>query len=253
MINDTTYCYYVKDFGYYTASGNPYPAPLINRSQIVCNAPVDTIPPCPPIINVGNDCGEYLNQPCDTAVYTNHVTWHIVSDSCDITLQYFNIYFSANDSTNFARIDSNAPMADTSFNHILNGSVAGCYAITAVSRAGYESKFSNIVCVDNCPHYVLPNAFTPNGDGHNDLFHPFLPYCFITKIDMKIFNRWGELVFQTNDPMINWDGTDLHGKPVSDGVYLYAGYYYEQRLNGVVRMPLSGEKKGGGYIQLIRK
>ena len=74
----------------------------------------------------------------------------------------------------------------------------------------------------------------------------------IPKIEMKIFNRWGDKVFETEDPEINWDGTDQKtGKPLNDGVYLYAGYYYEQRLSGLVRMPLSGQKKGGGFIHLI--
>ena len=45
---------------------------------------------------------------------------------------------------------------------------------------------------------------------------------------------------------------DKNGKDVSEGVYLYAGYYYEQHANGLVRKPLSNEKKGGGFIHLIR-
>jgi gliding motility-associated-like protein len=149
-------------------------------------------------------------------------------------------------------VDSTIGKSDSSYNHILADNLAGCYAVTAVDRIGNESAYINVVCIDNCPYYILPNTFTPNGDGQNDVFHPFLPYRFVPKIEMRIYNRWGEEVFRTEDPYIGWDGKDSKGKDVSEGVYLYAGYYYEQRLGGLVQKPLSNEKKGGGVIHLIR-
>ena len=165
----------------------------------------------------------------------------------------YHIYYKNSDSTSFVLLDSTTAIEDTTYSHVLNDKLAGCYAVTAISKSGAESGFSNVICIDNCPYYVLPNAFTPNGDGFNDLFHPYEPYRFVPKIEMKIYNRWGELIFETTDPDINWNGTDKSGNPVSEGVYLYAGYYYEQHINGLVRKPLSGEKKGGGFIHLIRK
>jgi gliding motility-associated-like protein len=123
--------------------------------------------------------------------------------------------------------------------------------VTAVSNHGYESHKTNQVCIGDCPNYQLPNTFTPNGDGHNDLFHPYT-FCFISKVDFKIFTRWGEKVFETNDPNILWDGKDQKsGKELSDGVYFYAGYYYENTQYGEVRKPLP-QKNGGGFIHLIR-
>ena len=250
LINDTTYCYYVKGWGEYK-SGN-FPHPLLNRSERVCTAPVDTVPPCPPILAVNNDCSNYNGTAWSDSQYVNHLIWTILQDSCSMTTVHYHIYFNASDSNNFALIDSTTSITDTTFNHILSENIAGCYAVTAVDKAGIESKLSNIVCVDNCPYYVLPNAFTPDGDHHNDLFTPFPGYRFVPKIEMQIFNRWGELVFETTDPNINWNGKDKSGHDVSDGVYLYAGFYYEQHINGLVKKPLSGAKKGGGFIQLIR-
>ena len=79
------------------------------------------------------------------------------------------------------------------------------------------------------------------------------PLKFAEITEIRIYNRWGEEVFKTEDPYIGWNGkVNNTGKDCSDGVYLYAGYYYEQRLGGLVRQPLSGEKKGGGFIHLIR-
>ena len=68
-----------------------------------------------------------------------------------------------------------------------------------------------------CPFYV-PNAFTPNGDGINDLFKIITDgnQSFI----MTIFNRWGQVLFQTTDAQQGWDGT-FAGKPEQMGVYVY--------------------------------
>jgi len=69
--------------------------------------------------------------------------------------------------------------------------------------------------------YYIPNAFTPDGDEYNNVFQPiftsgFDPYDF----NMLIFNRWGEVIFETNDAKVGWDGTYL-GKYVKEGMYNY--------------------------------
>jgi gliding motility-associated-like protein len=64
----------------------------------------------------------------------------------------------------------------------------------------------------------FPTAFTPNGDGLNDLF---LPGGMETKqYQLKLFNSWGQLIFATNNPLIGWDGT-FDGQPAITGVYIY--------------------------------
>ncbi|MGZ3939784.1 MAG: gliding motility-associated C-terminal domain-containing protein, partial [Flavisolibacter sp.] len=65
----------------------------------------------------------------------------------------------------------------------------------------------------------MPTAFTPNGDGKNDLFRP----TFIgpsAKYDFRIYNRWGQLVFETRTPGIGWDGT-TRGIPQKADVYVF--------------------------------
>ena len=65
---------------------------------------------------------------------------------------------------------------------------------------------------------------------------------------MKIYNRWGDLVYHTTDPDINWTGKDQRtGQPVPDGVYYYLCDVYEQRLSGLVLHNISG------FINLYRK
>ena len=73
------------------------------------------------------------------------------------------------------------------------------------------------------PVYELPNAFTPNGDGINDVFVPIrITPDLISNVKMHIFNRWGRTVFETDDIFINWDGrVGGSGQPCSPGTYFY--------------------------------
>ncbi len=65
----------------------------------------------------------------------------------------------------------------------------------------------------------LPSAFSPNGDGENDVFH-VLRAGELDIIEFKIFNRWGNVVFETNDKNEGWDGT-RKGKEQNTGTYIY--------------------------------
>ena len=64
----------------------------------------------------------------------------------------------------------------------------------------------------------MPNAFSPNGDGINDIYKAKDGYQSLTEFHAYIFNRWGQKLFEWNDPAEGWDGT-YKGKPVKDGVY----------------------------------
>lgn len=68
-----------------------------------------------------------------------------------------------------------------------------------------------------CPWFI-PNAFTPNGDGLNDIFKPITDGN--QEFTFTIFNRWGQLVFQTSNPNDGWDGT-YEGQEEEMGVYVY--------------------------------
>lgn len=64
----------------------------------------------------------------------------------------------------------------------------------------------------------VPNVFSPNNDGRNDLFRVF--GTTISSIDLQVFNQWGEMIFRTSDRNGGWDGT-VRGKPQPVGVYIY--------------------------------
>jgi gliding motility-associated-like protein len=128
----------------------------------------------------------------------------------------------------------------TTFIHDPGITMAGCYAVTAVDSFANESEFSQpIVCVDSCFYFEIPNVFTPNGDDINDILYSKSNNRTITRIDLKIYNRAGSLVFETDDPQIAWDGT-YKDKYVSPGVYYYFCDIYEIRLTGEEIRNLSG-------------
>ncbi|HQU60334.1 MAG TPA: gliding motility-associated C-terminal domain-containing protein, partial [Saprospiraceae bacterium] len=82
------------------------------------------------------------------------------------------------------------------------------------------------VYVDKRPNIFIPNAFSPNGDGANDVFLIFARSGSVAQVrSFYIFNRWGEQVFQAfgfppNDPRYGWDGI-FRGEPMNPAVFSY--------------------------------
>ncbi len=230
LLNGVEYCYYVTAHGsYYNVT---LPPVMYNRSQRTCATPVDLTAPCAPQLVVNSDCYIGLNQ----LMWTNPMNMNCGTDD----VVSYNIWYAPLESDPLQVIYTITVSSDTSIVFSNLFSVAGCYAITALDTFGNQSVLSNVVCVDNCPDYVLPNVFTPNADNTNDLFIPF-PYQYVQDIDLKIYDRWGTLVFQTTDPDVRWDGRDMTtGKLCTDGVYFYTCIVNEIRLQGIVPRELKG-------------
>ena len=246
LINGTEYCYYIRAYGSYGIEG--IPVPLINLSQEACAVPLDNVAPCPPELVVTNICDE--NRTCqEDEVLFNNLAWVNPMELCEETddVVSYNVYFSASETGELALIASIDDSGITDFEHQPDIGVAGCYAVTALDTFANESAFSNIFCVDNCPNFTLPNTFTPNGDGSNDTYIPY-PYCFIESIELNIFNRWGQLVYETRDPSISWKGENMNGDELPSGTYYYTCKVFEQRVIGTVEAP----EPLNGYIDLIR-
>ncbi len=245
LINDVEYCYYISTRGTYGIDG--FPSPLINLSQIACGTPIDTVPPCVPSIAVANSCEDEDAAPEDFLV--NRITWTIENSADCILddLQTVRIYFASSVEGDLELIAELNGGNEFVYLHQRDQDISGCYFASSVDEVGNESALSEVVCVDNCPDYTLPNVFTPNGDGANDMFQPF-PYRFVESIDMKIFNRWGQVVHETTDPDINWDGTNLSGADLADGVYYYEARIFERRVSGILENP----EQLSGFIHLVR-
>ena len=95
--------------------------------------------------------------------------------------------------------------------------------------------------------FMLPNVFTPNGDGKNDVFQPFDCPSFVQAVQFKVFNRWGAKVFETKDVKINWNGKNNAGNDLSAGQYYYEAVVTFESMQ---KNPKPVQLKG--WVQLLR-
>lgn len=262
--SNLTYCYRVETRGGY---GNPrIGQPLINFSQINCAVPSDSLPPCTPVVkSFGNKCAESLG--CDSKFFENRVEWTAV---CDDEIRRYNVYITP-DRNGSSKPDTT--VRDPLFIDKNLPTRAYCYRITAVDRSNNESAMSALVCNDNCPNYELPNVFSPNGDGCNDLFRAFgdqlddgeaTSSCeeadpsrcarFVRKVDFTVYNRWGRKVYSyvgqqgdENSIYIRWNGKDESGNDLAAGIYYYAAEVTFDLIN-----PKDRSKIVKGWVHLVR-
>lgn len=280
--DEIEYCYFITTRGSY--DNEKLPEPLINSSQIICAQPADSIPPCTPLSIVFSssdnfDCEAQFNCNNEDQELSNILSW--ASDNapeCDDDISFFRVYVSESADTATFRVLGTTTgnefehiTNDLDVNHnrlnLRNNSLAFCYYITAVDRSGNESQISEIICNDNCPQYVLPNVFTPNGDMLNDTFRPLEldGQCprFVESVIFKVFNRSGVELFSydsktrgdggegsvsaTGGIFINWDGRSDNGKELSTGVYYYSAEVKFTTLN-----PEDQVQVIKGWVQILR-
>ncbi|RMG77635.1 MAG: gliding motility-associated C-terminal domain-containing protein, partial [Bacteroidetes bacterium] len=128
----------------------------------------------------------------------------------------------------------------------LDGTNGAVYQIRAPGTYGVEVTLQNcpfadeitLTDCDNC--LFLPNAFSPNGDGANDRFQP-LVICPLFNYALRVYDRWGQLVFETDDPASGWSG-QVGGRAAVPGAYVYQidfellnnNHYVPQTRRGMV-------------------
>jgi gliding motility-associated-like protein len=219
LVNGRQYCYYVRSIGGYPADNMP--KNLVNLSEIICTTPVDNEPPCQPMINVTSQCDSLYNT----------VSWKINDPVCSEDVAGYKIYYyKMNAEENLTLLATINDKNINSFKHYPGDIMAVCYAVSAFDVSGNEGLKSVIACIDSCNFYEIPNVFTPNGDNINDKLVAKTS-GLVEKVDFRLFNRNGLLLFRTENPRIEWDGT-YKGKIVSPGVYFYQCDVYENRISG---------------------
>ena len=235
LTNKHTYCFKILSKGEYA---NPLIQKYIwNYSEKVCASPVDDEAPCQPSLHVEGNCNSSVNK----------LTWTNPDHACGITdVAKYYIYYAVFQDSSLRLLDSLPNANDTMYTTDFSSSIAGCYVVVAVDSVGNRSPLTHEMCTDNCPEYELPNIFTPNGDSLNDQYIP-VKNKFIHDVAFTMYNRWGEIVFETSDPALKWDGKSKQMKQaVSDGTYYYICKVHELHYYGIKERTLKG------FVQVLR-
>jgi gliding motility-associated-like protein len=110
--------------------------------------------------------------------------------------------------------------------HLFPNTAAGkTYTVSLVVQDNlgcYDTTTQQVVKLQSC-YITVPNAFTPNGDGKNDYLYPLNGFL-ATNLEFQVFNRYGQLVFETRDWSKKWDGT-IGGRPQQTGTYMWTLRY----------------------------
>ena len=227
LVKGQSYCYYVLTTGQYNPTG--YLSNLLNKSQVICATLVDQ--PCVPVLRLAPANCDSLAAlpfyPADNQRYSNALRWTAgtLPAGCNAAAAYYRVFFRPGADGAFALLDSTTALGYT---HRNLPAPAGCYAVQAVGPGGARSALSNVACQTECVFFLLPNIFTPNGDGVNDVFQPKTASP-LRRVHFQAFNRWGVKVFEnttTARVFIGWDGGGAPGEAgtsakVSDGLYYY--------------------------------
>ncbi len=158
--------------------------------------------------------------------FSNIIRWNAYEgwDSLGNGVKFYRIYKwvdAEKQETPLAIVDKKVLEYTDKVSDEINTGGSFCYQVEAVEAPGNyyglrSASWSNIKCVDYAKQLFIPNAFTPNGDGLNKEFKPQGSFLENTFYSMQIFDRWGNLVFETNDVNEGWNGNGF-----SSGIYVY--------------------------------
>lgn len=237
------YCYFIRSFGSHNVPG--VKPELINDSQHTCAYARDEDAPCPPLVSARGNCDSLSHQ-----ITVTREDLDCADDTETITVLFANNSAGPFTAVATFRVDDFDASGKIRFERIFEvGSTtfAGCYAVTATDTLGNTSDLGDPWCIDFCPKLELPNMFSPNDDGVNDVFKPVL-YQDIQLQEFLIFDRWGRRLFSnTTDLSRLWEGQiDFSSQKAEEGVYYYYIRYEELGLNG--NTPF--EQKG--WVMLMR-
>ncbi len=152
-------------------------------------------------INVGNDTSVVLNQPLQLQA--------LLADSSHFAYNWTPSVYLNNPAISHPVATITSPVNEIRFTVRATDSISGCFGENSLWVKVYNSG----------PDILVPKAFTPNGDGKNDIMRPIL--LGISRLDFfSIYNRWGQLIYTTSQPNAGWDGT-MNGTAQPSGAYVF--------------------------------
>lgn len=209
---------------------------------------IETFDSCGVLAKVSQISRTILLTGVANSDYTNSMTWTSYSDWLS-NIDRYNVYRSYNGVLDPTPIAAFVPGDSTFSDYVLNEFETNgtfCYIVEAIEGnlnpyLFQDTSRSNEICLTQTPMIFLPNAFRPGG-GYNDIFIPGNAFVSADGYSLYIFDRWGEKVFQSDDPTKGWDGS-INGRPAPMAVYVYL-------LNA--KMPDGSKIERKGSVTLIR-
>jgi gliding motility-associated-like protein len=131
---------------------------------------------------------------------------------------------------------------DSTYSAAYHPTQSGIYTVVAQNGCGKDTLVATVNFTACSCQLLLPNAFTPDGDGHNDSFRP-LHACEMSDFQMNIYDRYGDLVFRSLNPDVGWDG-NFHGTKVPSGTFVWMVHYF----NTATKQPVFRK----GTVMVIR-
>jgi gliding motility-associated-like protein len=156
------------------------------------------------------------------------------------TIDQYNLYRIDEDGSNIlvGSFDNTTTSAIDLVDFAALNQLQACYFVEAVNTFTAPdgttvdvSSFSNRACASQDARVYVPTAFSPNSDGRNDEFFPYLQYGAPAEYQLDIYDRWGGLRFRSTDINQGWDGM-TKGREAPTGLYLY--HLYLRQANGSV-------------------
>lgn len=123
--------------------------------------------------------------------------------------------------------------------------VVGSYPVTLIvtTQMGCVDTVTNNAIIEDVILFYVPNTFTPDGDEFNQSWKIQMKGGDLYGFNLKVFNRWGEVVWETNDSNTSWDGT-YNGKPAKEGTYTWRASIKHRNDDG--------KEEYNGFVNIIR-
>lgn len=171
-----------------------------------------------------------LKVKTDNLSKTNFLTWSAY-DGFNGSILYYNVYRGFDgvfEGSPFKSVLSNQLFCEDTITVLdpeFNGRI--CYLVVAVESFNIfgfqEVSYSNKVCPVFEPIIYIPNTFTPNGDEYNQIFKPSVLLSNVNDYSFTIIDRWGQVIFRTNDVNEGWGGeiSGTNNNPAKNGTFVY--------------------------------
>jgi gliding motility-associated-like protein len=198
--------------------------------------------------STGDTASAIMVEPGQTTIYSVIALSGICSDTAFITVQAIplpqinvgndtlitlgsEVQLNATGGMNYSWTPATDLSCTLCSNPIATPSESMLYCVEGIAESGCsDTACLRIEVTEDCETFFIPNAFAPEqgGDELNDCFHAFGEECFLS-MRLRVFDRWGELVFEADDFGECWDG-NYQGKKLNTGVFVY--YFDAVLVNG---------------------